>query len=130
MKYKIGIAIIASLMVLLTGCRATPVRNIEEAAIMTSAENVSAADISKAIVRAGSSLGWIMKPVKGENELIGVLNLRKHMAKVSVKFTNEFYSIKYLDSVNLNYDGTNIHKNYNGWISNLDKAIQTQLGLL
>ncbi len=130
MKYKIGIALLASLLILLTGCKATPVLNIEEAAIMTEAENVSSKDIAKAIVRAGSGLGWVMKPQKGSNEIIGILHLRKHMAKVSVKYTNEFYSIQYLDSANLSYDGTNIHKNYNGWISNLNNGIQTQLGLI
>jgi hypothetical protein len=34
-----------------------------------------------------------------------------------------------MDSTNLNYDGTNIHRNYNGWITNLDKAIRSQLTL-
>lgn len=130
MKYRIGITLIASLLLLLTGCKATPVLNIEEAAIMTAAENVSAKDIAGAIVRAGSSLGWVMRPKKDSNEIIGILNLRTHMAKISVKYTDEFYSIKYLDSANLNYDGTNIHKNYNGWITNLNRSIQTQLGLL
>ncbi len=130
MKYKIGIALLASLLVLLTGCKATPVLNIEEAAIMTEAENVSSKDIAEAIVRAGSGLGWVMKLQKGSDEIIGILHLRKHMAKVSIKYTNEFYSIQYLDSTNLNYDGTNIHNNYNGWISYLNNGIQAQLGLI
>jgi hypothetical protein len=31
------------------------------------------------------------------------------------------------DSTNLDYDGNTIHKNYNGWVENLDKAIRVQL---
>ena len=43
---------------------------------------------------------------------------------------NKNYSINYKDSTNLDYDGTNIHRNYNGWIANLDRAIKTQLATL
>jgi hypothetical protein len=130
MKYKIGIVVIATLLVLITGCKARPVLNIEEAPVMTSAKNVSAKQISNAIVKAGISRGWVMKPVNGKNEIIATLHVRTHMAKVSIKYTNEFYSIEYLDSSNLKYDGTNIHGRYNKWIMNLDRSIQTQLGLL
>ena len=41
-----------------------------------------------------------------------------------------FVGITYKDSINLDAgtDGT-IHKNYNGWIQNLNKGIVTQLSL-
>ena len=55
---------------------------------------------------------------QAEDEIIGTLNLRTPMAK---------FSIKYLDSADPGYDGTNIHNNYNGWIQSLDKSIQVQL---
>jgi hypothetical protein len=37
---------------------------------------------------------------------------------------------KYRDSKDLNYDGSNIHSNYNNWIRNLDQAIKQQLASL
>ena len=128
MKYKIGIALFVSFL-LLSGCKAVPVVNIEQAPIVTSASNASSEDIAKAIITAGNSLGWIMKQ-NSSNEISGVLNLRDHMAKISIKYTSGFYSINYVDSQNLKYDGTNIHKNYNGWVMNLNKMIKTRLSYL
>jgi hypothetical protein len=52
------------------------------------------------------------------------------MAVVDVNYTPQTYSITYKDSSNLGYDGQSIHKNYNGWVQNLDKAIRAQLGAL
>lgn len=129
MKKIIGIALFVSVFLVLSGCKSKPIYNIEEAPIISSVGNVSKTDVAKAIKRAGVTLGWVMKD-KDESEIIGVLNLRTHMAKISIKYTTEFYSIKYLDSKELNYDGTNIHSNYNGWIKNLDRGIQSQLSTL
>jgi hypothetical protein len=44
--------------------------------------------------------------------------------------TTTSFSISYRDSKDLNYDGSNIHSNYNNWIHNLDQAIQQQLAAL
>ncbi len=84
------------------------------------------AEVEKAIVRAGSALGWKMQPVK-PGHVVGTLNLRSHTAIVDVTYDIRTYNITYKDSVELNYDGTNIHKNYNGWVQNLDKGIRAQL---
>lgn len=86
-------------------------------------------EVGKAILRAGGTLGWQMKQVE-PGYILGTLKLRSHVAVVDVRYTTQNYSIKYKDSTNLNYDGTNIHSNYNGWISNLDRAIKTQLANL
>ena len=37
------------------------------------------------------------------------------------------YSILYRDSNNLDYDGVNIHSNYNGWVQRLSAEINAQL---
>jgi len=57
----------------------------------------------------------------------GVLALRTHRAVVDIDYDTKVYSIKYKDSVNLDYDGKTIHKNYNGWVENLDRAIKSKL---
>jgi hypothetical protein len=49
------------------------------------------------------------------------------MAMVNVKYDTKTYSITYKDSSNLDYTGDSIHKNYNGWVTNLDHGIQSQL---
>lgn len=123
------IVIIASaLLLVLAGCRSNPIVNIEDAPIEISGKHTSK-DIKKAIIRAGAGLGWTMK-TKKSNHIVGTLFLRKHVAIVDVKYTNKTYSITYKDSQNLNYDGTNIHKNYNGWVQNLHRQIQAQLSAI
>jgi hypothetical protein len=55
--------------------------------------------------------------------------LRTHTAVVDIFYTATTYSIQYRSSINLDESGGQIHKNYNGWISNLVKGINTQTAL-
>jgi hypothetical protein len=119
-----GIVVVA----FLGGCRTAGVRNISEAPVNAN-KPVTQEDVQKAIVRAGTILNWQMKPVK-PGLIVGTLYLRDHMAMVDINYDTKTYSITYKDSSNLKYDGTNIHKNYNGWIDNLDRGIRTQLSNL
>lgn len=45
------------------------------------------------------------------------------MAKVKISDTPWQYSITYVDSIDLDYDGKTISDDYNRWIVNLDKHI-------
>lgn len=113
-----------------TGCRSNPVYNVQDATVVTSTDKpASAEDVKKAIVRAGTALGWNMKTEK-PGHIVGTINLRKHMAQVDIKYNAQSYSITYRDSQNLDYDGTNIHSNYNGWVQRLQQNIQSQLNML
>lgn len=49
------------------------------------------------------------------------------MAQVDIPYNAKAYSIQYKNSANLKYDGVSIHSNYNGWVQNLDRAIQSRL---
>jgi hypothetical protein len=114
-----------------TGCRtSTPIYNVDEATIVTNSDKpASADDVKKAILRAGATLGWNMK-VEKPGHVIGTLHLRSHMAQVDITYSTKSYSITYRNSENLNYDGSNIHGNYNGWVQRLQQNIQSQLNLL
>ena len=125
MKTKFFAIVVACAFLMLAGCRSSPILNIENAPITIEAKH-SAKDIKKAIIRAGAGLGWNMK-AKKSGHIIGTLYLREHVAIVDIKYSNKSYSITYKSSENLNYDGTNIHKNYNGWVTNLNRQIQAQL---
>lgn len=114
-------------MLLATGCRKAPIYNVTDAPIMdTSTTKLSQDSIVKAIVRAGAGLGWKIHRVE-DGLMEGVLNIRAHQAIVSIAYDSETYSISYKNSTNLKYDGSKIHRNYNSWIHNLDRAIQVQL---
>ena len=125
------IVLVGLAVIMLGGCATpTPVRNISaEPVVAHAGRAVSLDEVGKAILRAGGTLGWQMKLME-PGYIVGTLKLRSHVAVVDIRYTAKNYSITYKDSTNLNYDGTNIHNNYNGWISNLDRAIKTQLANL
>jgi hypothetical protein len=115
--------LVAGSVLALAGCRTAPVLNINEAPI---SGNRSMQQVEQAIVEAGRSLGWQMSP-QGPGRIQGNLALRSHRASVDIAYSPKSYSIRYKDSDNLHYDGSSIHKNYNGWIENLDRAIRVRL---
>ena len=122
---KIIVLIVLSLF--LIGCRTAPVMDISDAPINTATgKTPSLSLVSNEIVEAGVQLGWQMKKVK-RGQISGTLYLRDHMVKVTIDYSNKEYSITYKDSSNMQYDGTNIHSNYNGWVQNLNNAISTQV---
>lgn len=118
--------VIGASMIGLGGCRTAPVKNVSDAPVTMSKPTHTLADVKKAIMAAGISLGWQMRDA-GPGVIEGTLLLRSHMAQVTIAYTKDTYSITYKNSANLNYDGTTIHSNYNGWVQNLDNAIRTQL---
>ena len=128
MMFKVKQLVFLAALILslaMVGCRTAPIYNVEQAPVNVSG-GASLSEVKKAIMVAGAGLGWQMKEA-APGHIIGTLYLRKHMAQVDIPYSTSGYSITYKDSQELNYDGSMIHKNYNGWIQNLDKAIQAQL---
>jgi hypothetical protein len=119
---------IAAATLMLAGCRSAPIYDVASAPVIAPKE-VSMQDVERAITRAGAGLGWMMNP-KGPGQIEGILVLRTHKAVVDITYDTKTYNIKYKDSANLDYNGSSIHSNYNGWVQNLDKGIRTQLGLI
>jgi hypothetical protein len=111
----------------IAACTSAPIMNVDQNAVVTaSGKALSAEQVKSAIIRAGAGLGWQMKDA-GPGLLVGTIQLREHTAVVDIPYTASAYSIKYKSSVNLKESGGSIHKNYNGWIQNLTKAITSQL---
>jgi hypothetical protein len=110
---------------LFTGCGVAPVYNVKNSRVDNPK---SSAATYRAIKEAGSSLGWKINKIK-PGVAQGKLYLRTHLAIVRINYTASAYSITYVKSENLNYDPVKkvIHSNYNGWIQNLDKAIDLRL---
>ena len=117
------------LAVAIAGCTSVPIMNVDNAAVPTaSGKPLTQEQVRAAIIRAGGALGWQMKD-EGPNKMVGTLVLRTHTAVVDIPYSATNFSIKYRSSVNLDESGGNIHKNYNGWIQNLHRGINTQLAL-
>ncbi|MEX0693026.1 MAG: hypothetical protein WD075_01150 [Rhodospirillales bacterium] len=104
----------------LVACRSGVVYNVVNDQFTMTAPSLAEAE--KTIKLAGASLGWQVKQAS-PGKLIATLPIRTHVAIVDITHDTKQFSIMYKDSTNLDYDGTNIHSNYNGWIQNLQKAI-------
>ncbi|MDX2507536.1 MAG: hypothetical protein QNL62_24100 [Gammaproteobacteria bacterium] len=124
---KQTIAVLMILALFLIGCRTAPVAVIADAPINTASGKTPALSlVTKEIINAGVQLGWQMKNQKS-GHMIATLYLREHMVKVDIYYSSSEYSINYKDSNNMNYDGDNIHSNYNSWVQNLSNAIRTRV---
>ena len=125
----LSLMLVAIAMLLISGCRTVPVRNIENAPFVTTSQvHPDMQKIGDAIIKAGTGLGWRMTQ-QDVGQIIGKLHVRTHSADVKIIFNHENYSILYKDSSNLKYDSekSTIHKQYNNWIKNLDLAIQNEI---
>ena len=126
MKILVGILIAAALA---TGCGTTshPIHNVQNAPIILApGKTLSMQQITAAIMRAGTRLGWQMNP-EGPGRISGRLAVRTHTAVIDVEHNTKSYTIKYRDSTNLNAADGMIHRQYNNWIQNLDKNIRAEL---
>ncbi|HTH78579.1 MAG TPA: hypothetical protein VL593_06335 [Ramlibacter sp.] len=113
-----------------TACTTASIQNVNQAPVVAAqGKTLNHDQVRAAILRAGAALRWQMAD-EGPNMIVGTLNLRTHTAVVEIPYSTSTYSIKYRSSVNLNEKDGMIHKNYNGWIQNLTRGINTQLSLL
>ena len=120
---------VALTVIVLAGCRSAPIQNIQNSPVTPTADQVTVEQVKDAIIRAGAGLGWRMNPVE-PGHMVATLHIRAHMAKVDINYDTNSYDITYKDSDNLDHEGNEIHSNYNGWVQNLDNAIQNEIAML
>ncbi len=122
---NIKYSLLALCLLITVGCSVNikPVLNIDNGVIPT---GLKITDIENAIIMAGAPRGWVITK-SSPGQLIGELNVRKHMAKVQINYTSTSYKISYLDSQNLNHSNAQIHKSYNRWVSTLKSDIYLEL---
>ncbi|HEY4372744.1 MAG TPA: hypothetical protein VGN52_12530 [Burkholderiales bacterium] len=123
MKIQLAAALICS--ALLAGCAVQPVYSVPDQPI-TAGKSLKHDQVRAAIARGAARYGWKVRD-EGPNTVVATIDLRTHHAEVTIKYDARHYSIEYKNSNNLNYDGTNIHHAYNGWVHNLQSAINAEL---
>ena len=85
----------------------------------------------EAILKGAANRGWVMKSEK-EGCLTLVLNVRggKHSVVVDVRYTGEEFSVRYVESVNMDYEPETgkIRGKYVQWVRNLKQDILVEAG--
>ncbi len=118
--------LVASAALVLIGCTSRPIVNVQAAPTEFGGKPPTMVEVERAILRAGVQMDWRMQVVR-PGLIVGTRTWSTHVAVVEVTYTIKAYDITYKDSTNLGYDGTNIHRNYNYYVQELDKGIRGQL---
>jgi len=84
---------------------------------------VTQADTRGVILSATKKRGWKTKEIGSGKIEAKYARSTKYMAKVNIFYSADSYSIEYLESKNLKYDGQKIHKRYNSLVAGLRKEI-------
>lgn len=124
--FKVAVSLL--FVLILVGCgRVQPILQVENTPV---AYDLQKKQVKRAIIEAAMNRGWTVKNGQG-NEVELEIMARAHKATIRVPYTEKFYSILYVSSVNLNADNKgNIHRNYNRWINNLNVDIQNKIALI
>jgi len=88
--------------------------------------------LQEAIVNGGKNgpRKWAIVPAGDGKTLRGTYRVRSHVVTVDIVPSSTSYSVKYADSVNMNYRGGStpvIHPSYNQWVEQLIIAINYEL---
>ncbi|PSV00822.1 hypothetical protein C0W80_11590 [Photobacterium leiognathi subsp. mandapamensis] len=125
---KLFLTTLASLLIV--GCTSKPVMNLNNVYVPTAVtgQQYTVEDVQKAILTAAEQRGWSARVIK-PGLILANISVRTHSATIEIPYSSTSYSIDYKDSQNLDYDGTDIHRNYNNWVVRLSRSIQQQLGV-
>ena len=122
MSRAIRLSAIFVTVILTAACTTRPVVTYENESLRIP-DYVSMKQVELGIKQAAAKRGWMVERLE-PGRLEATLKVKnKFILVVYITHTTEKMSIRYKDSVNLKYDGTNIHRNANRWISKLKKSI-------
>jgi len=123
------VALLAAAAALMTGCRTEPIYEVAQAPVVTPGiTSPSMDDVTKAIVRGGTLIGWQMS-LEQPGRMTGRYVRGRHNAIVDVTYDTKSYSIKHRDS-SLARDSGEVHRVYNGWVQSLERSIRSELAYL
>ncbi len=107
--------------------RTEAVYNVDNAIIATgSGKKATIEQARAAIVQAAAARQWTLSEVD-PGHFVATVHVRTHMAQVDITYSTEHYSIKYKNSDDLLYNGSEIHRNYNKWVKILQNEINKAL---
>lgn len=84
-------------------------------------------DVKAAIVEALATRNWVITNENG-NEIQAKFVIKENQfIAVKISYTDRYYNINYLDSQDMKYNGSKIHKTYNKQVKALDKVIKSNV---
>ncbi len=115
--------ILASVLLLAACARVHPIVNLPNQYVPA---GTSTSKVKKSIMLAGKDKGWHMKQTK-PGLIHGWIDVRGHYAAVNITYSRKSYSIMHSSSHRLMAQNGHIHRNYNKWVTLLNRKIQSYL---
>ena len=115
-----GTSAAIALLLALTACG--PTKPYDVPATAFSDPKTTQEDRGEQIKRAAAGLGWTVKEA-GPGRLEASLLQGSKRAVVDIRFDSTAFTVHYLDSAGLSYDGTRIDPLYNQWVERLEDAV-------
>ncbi|MFO2463170.1 hypothetical protein OOJ96_06415 [Pseudomonas sp. 15FMM2] len=103
------------------GCTSKPVLNTQHELPVTT--QVSEEKIKQVIVAALQKRGWTVQRLSPQLVQAEITVRSQFYAAIDIRYTRNSYAITYRDSRDLGYKDGKIHRNYNRWVSMLDRDI-------
>jgi hypothetical protein len=107
------------------GCTSKPVLNTQHD--LPASAQVSEEKVKQAIVAALQKREWIVLRQSPQLVQAEITVRNQYYAAIDIHYTRNSYAITYRDSRDLGYKDGKIHRNYNRWVSMLDRDIMAGL---
>ena len=105
------------------GCTSKPVLNTQHELPIP----VSDQAMKTAIVDALTKREWTVQRLSPQRVQAEITVRNQFHAEIDIRYTRNSYAITYRDSRDLGYKDGKIHRNYNRWVSMLDRDIMARL---
>ena len=107
------------------GCTSKPVLNTQHD--LPANAQVNEEKVKQAIVAALQKREWTVQRLSPQQVQAEITVRNQFYAAIDIRYTRNSYAITYRDSRDLGYKNGKIHRNYNRWVSMLDRDIMAGL---
>lgn len=118
-------ALVALAVVTVAGCTSKPIVNPGHT--LPSEFRASQEEVKQAILSTLLEREWSVQRVSANLVQAEITVRGQFHAEIDIPYTATDYQIRYRDSRELGYADGKIHRNYNRWVSMLDKSIYRKL---
>jgi hypothetical protein len=118
-------ALITLALLTTAGCTSKPVLNTQHD--LSTNTQVSEEQVKQVIVSALQKREWTVQRLSPQLVQAEITVRNQFHAEIDIHYTRNSYAITYRDSRDLGYKDGKIHRNYNRWVSMLDRDIMAGL---
>ncbi|CRM00941.1 hypothetical protein [Pseudomonas sp. 31 R 17] len=113
--------LIALALLTTAGCTSKPVLNTQHE--LPATPQLSEEKMKQVIVAALQKREWTVQRLSPQLVQADITVRGQFYAAIDIRYTRNSYAISYRDSRELGYKDGKIHRNYNRWVSMLDRDI-------